>query len=407
MPDVADVVGADWARRLLPSAQELMARDARGLHRIADNIALAFRHEDVRTLAADPNVGNTPAEVLTAKRGLADPATSGFGPILVNQMFVYNPPLHTEIRRIATRQMTPGNIGRFSAVATAVVRELLDGLAARDDFDVVIEYAEPVATRFWGRLFGLTPDEILEMQRLNTVLSKVFLAEVSDGQYAAIEDAVAGYMQIITTAISGAMDGSRTCAEPGRELLADIAADLEHVTSTGGPRDLAHFVAGNFFDGFHPIGVGLGTAIAELLMNETERARVVADAELSTRAYDEGTRLAPPLILTHRTTLCDVDYHGVHLPQGTMIAMHWGAANIDPDAFEDPLRYDLDRRHRGLLTFGAGPHLCPGRNAARLVGDLALREFVRTFPEIVLDGPPEWVDASSSAQLVACRVRCA
>jgi cytochrome P450 len=389
----------------MPAATRLVAADVHGLLRVRDGVALAFRHDDVRTLAADPRVGNTPAETLTARRRAGDPSTVGFGPVLVNQMFVYNPPLHTEIRRIVTRQLTPGTIGRFAPVAQAVVDELVDELASRDRFDAVTEFAERVATRFWGRLFGLAPDEIVAIQHCNTVLSTIFLAEMTPAQFTALEATTAEYLRIITTAVAEAIDGTRRCVEPGLELLRDMAADLEHVASPGGPRDIGHLVAGNFFDGFHTVGVGLASAIALLLADRPSHERVVADPSLAMAAYDEGTRLAAPLILTYRTLLDDVDHHGVHLPVGTMIGMHWGAANIDPAAFADPHRYDLDRRQRGLLTFGAGPHLCPGRNAARLVGEIALRTLITRLPGLHLDGDPVWIARSSSAQLERCPVR--
>jgi len=54
-----------------------------------------------------------------------------------------------------------------------------------------------------------------------------------------------------------------------------------------------------------------------------------------------GTRLATK----------DVDANGPSFPAGTAFIISWAAANVDPDAFDDPLRVDLDRspnRHIGF-----------------------------------------------------------
>ncbi|MBU6317797.1 MAG: cytochrome P450, partial [Acidobacteria bacterium] len=73
--------------------------------------------------------------------------------------------------------------------------------------------------------------------------------------------------------------------------------------------------------------------------------------------------------------------------------------------FDTPDEFDLGRRQRGLLTFGAGPHLCPGRNVARFIGEIGLRSLVTRLPELRLDAEPSWTPASSSAQLERCVVR--
>jgi cytochrome P450 len=408
LPDVRDVVGADWSRDLDRTAAQLLDDDRRGLIGAGPGMVLAYRHHDVRTLAVHVDVGNTPTHVLMQRadeRHASETELAGFEPIIANQVFTFNPPLHTEARRILTRQFTPGNVGRLVPLATAVIDDVLDGVASRARFDLVHDVAEPIATRFWGGLIGFTADEATTMQGLLPTLSTVFLAQLSPAQRIELDAAVRRYMQLVTTATLESVDGRRACDDVGRAMLQDMAADLSAVSSAGAPRDVGLLAAGNFFDGFHTVGVGLANAVCQLLARPDEWRRVCADPSLAAAAYDEGTRLAPPLVLTHRYTLTDVVHDGVHLPPRTLVAMHWSAANLDPAAFERPHEYVLDRPARGLMTFGSGPHLCPGRNIARLVGELALRRLVERMPTLTLpDGAAVWIEHASASQLERCLV---
>ncbi len=54
------------------------------------------------------------------------------------------------------------------------------------------------------------------------------------------------------------------------------------------------------------------------------------------------------------------------VPDGERVLLLVGSANRDPDVFEDPDRYDLDRDTTKLISFGGGRHFCLGAPLARL-----------------------------------------
>jgi len=88
---------------------------------------------------------------------------------------------------------------------------------------------------------------------------------------------------------------------------------------------------------------------------------------------EEAMRLRSPTQgLSTRITSQDEVFQGVEVPAGSTLHLRWGAANIDPDEFEDPLELKLDRhavtRH---LAFSAGPRICPGTGLSRLEQTIA------------------------------------
>jgi cytochrome P450 len=85
-----------------------------------------------------------------------------------------------------------------------------------------------------------------------------------------------------------------------------------------------------------------------------------------------------------------VEFHGARFAEGVEVDVILGAANRDPDRFEDPDRFDIRRHGAGHLSFGHGGHFCLGAPLARLEGEIALSRLVRRMPrmELELDTPP-------------------
>jgi cytochrome P450 len=101
--------------------------------------------------------------------------------------------------------------------------------------------------------------------------------------------------------------------------------------------------------------------------------KLKADRDLIRPFIEEAMRLRSPTQgLSTRMTTRDEVFQGVDVPAGSTLHLRWGAANIDPDEFEEPRALKLDRkavtRH---LAFSAGPRVCPGAGLSRLEQTLA------------------------------------
>ena len=79
---------------------------------------------------------------------------------------------------------------------------------------------------------------------------------------------------------------------------------------------------------------------------------------------------------------CEVD--GFPLRRRDNIVVLLGAANRDPEAFDDPDRLDVGRAARSHLALGRGIHYCLGDPLARLEGRIVLETLIERFPRIEL-----------------------
>jgi cytochrome P450 len=129
-----------------------------------------------------------------------------------------------------------------------------------------------------------------------------------------------------------------------------------------------------------------------LLEQPARWAALRSDPALVGAAIEESLRFDPPVLGLFRTTTRDVELHGVEIPRGAKVMLHYAAANRDPEVFSDPDRFRLDRPRSEAsehLSFGLGIHFCLGAALARLEAETAIRALLEWFPRLSLEGPGE------------------
>ena len=128
-----------------------------------------------------------------------------------------------------------------------------------------------------------------------------------------------------------------------------------------------------------------------LLRHPDQLQRLREDPGLIPAAVEELLRFDSPVQTTFRRALADGEVNGVAVRQRDTIAVLVGAANRDPDAFENPDRLDVGRATCPHLTFGRGIHHCLGAPLARLEGRIVFEMLLERFSRIrLLDAHPRF-----------------
>jgi cytochrome P450 len=112
------------------------------------------------------------------------------------------------------------------------------------------------------------------------------------------------------------------------------------------------------------------------------------------RAFvEESLRLRSPTHgLSTRLTTQDEMFQGVAVPAGSLLHLRFGAANVDPEAFECPLDLRLDRSGLGRhVTFSAGPRVCPGATLSRLEQQVAWGVLLERLTSIEYGDGNDWL----------------
>ncbi len=138
----------------------------------------------------------------------------------------------------------------------------------------------------------------------------------------------------------------------------------------------------------------LATTVWALLKNPDQLAAVKADPKLHAVAFEESVRWVAPIGMYPRETTTDLVLEGVRLPAGARLGVVLGAANRDPEVFEDPETFNIFRPKKPHLGFGGGVHFCAGTWIARAqVAQIAMPAVFEKLPNLRLDPSAETVDA--------------
>lgn len=142
----------------------------------------------------------------------------------------------------------------------------------------------------------------------------------------------------------------------------------------------------------------IGNAVRALLAHPDQLALVRAGKVGWDAVVEESLRWTPPTSnFLFRFTTEDVAVGDTVIPAGEPVLVSYNAIGRDPvqhgvtaevfDVTRDPVRH---------LSFGHGPHVCPGSPLARLEAGIALPALFERFPGLSLAVPDEELRPSGS-----------
>jgi cytochrome P450 len=298
---------------------------------------------------------------------------------------VFNdPPAHTRVRRLIMGALSPRAIAEMEPYLLALVDRLLDGLAAKQNVDLIDDFAAAIPIEVIGNLLDVPRDEREPLRDWSLAilgaLEPVISPEAFARGNAAVKDFL-GYLEILV---------ARRRAKPGnpdRDVLTRLIQgddNGERLTE----KELLHNCIFLLNAGHETTTNLIGNGLVALSRHPAQKTRLIQHPDLIKTAVEEILRYESSNQLGNRMTTEQVELGGVTLAPGTSITLCIGAANRDPAQFTDPETFDVGRTPNRHLAFATGAHQCAGMALARLEGAIAISRFLARFPGYVLNGEP-------------------
>jgi len=118
-----------------------------------------------------------------------------------------------------------------------------------------------------------------------------------------------------------------------------------------------------------------------------QKQKLLEESSLIRNMLQESLRMTSPVIHMRRTATQDTELNGQKIAENEKLILWYGAANRDPDMFENPDQFDITRANANKhLAFGHGPHKCLGSRVAQLQMRLSFEKILDRFPTLEWTG---------------------
>lgn len=115
------------------------------------------RYADVVTVFQRFSAQRTPTPEQLTAMGLT--ALTPLAQVMVRQMLFLDPPAHGRIRGLASRAFTPRRVETLRSHIQDIVDNLLDGVQARGEMDIIAELAYPLPAIVTAEMLGVPPSD--------------------------------------------------------------------------------------------------------------------------------------------------------------------------------------------------------------------------------------------------------
>jgi len=335
------------------------------------------RHAEAKQLLTDPRLvkdinvwgawqrGEIPADWPLI--GLANPGRS---------MLTVDGADHRRMRTLVAQALTPRRVEQMRERIAKRTQGLLDGLDG-DEVDLKAAFAYPLPMYVIADLMGIAESQL---PRLKELFEKFFSTQTPPAEVIATLTELAGIM---------AQTVAAKRAEPGDDLTSALilaSEDGDHLTDEEIVSTLQLMLAAG-----HETTISLiVNAVVNLSTHPVQRALVLAgEADWSSVIEETLRHSTPTSHVLIRFATEDVQVGDKVLPAGDALIVSYAALGRDeeahgPTAGEFDITRTSENRH---ISFGHGPHVCPGAALSRLEAGVALPALYERFPHLDLAVP--------------------
>ena len=278
----------------------------------------------------------------------------------------YDPPLHTDFRRLLAPFFTPKAIGDLEVKARKLTIDLIASFQSRGECDFVAEFALAMPIGIFLSLVDLPSEDRLF---LLDCAEDMVRGSTPDQQMAGFERAF-GYL--------GQKFAERR-AHPGADILSAI---IQGEIDQGRPlndEELLGMGALLLAGGLDTVAGMMGFIMIHLAEHEEHRQQLIDRPERIPTAVEELMRRYQIANIA-RVVTHDLYYQGVFMKAGDMVLTPTSMSSVDDRQYSNPLTVDFDREDKRSLVFGKGPHQCIGAFLARTELRVFLDEWLKRIP---------------------------
>lgn len=302
-------------------------------------------------------------------------------------MVFFDPPKHTRLRRLLSRGFPTAVLENLRPYLIQLSNDLIDGFEKAGRADLIYDYARIITIYTIAQLLGVTKEYLDHFTRWTHNIAAYMGSEKYN------LDLMIKAQESLTefeTYFRGVIDERRT--KPKDDDLLSLLIKVEEDGDILTEEELLAQCVLMLFAGNETTKNLIGTGIYHLLRTPDQLELLRSEPSLINNTVEELLRFDSPVQFARRIVKEDFQFKGRHLKKGQVVVLLIGAANYDPQVYQEPDRLDITRKDIRPLSFGHGIHYCLGQGLARLEGQIAIGTLFRRAPHLRLSSEGiEWL----------------
>lgn len=298
---------------------------------------------------------------------------------MFEHMVTMDPPDHTNARSLLNRLLTPKRLKENEEFMWRLADECLDDFVARGQCEFLSAYAKPFSLLVIANLLGVPSEDYDEFRAVLGSPRPGAQVGSLDGELVGLnplewlDDKFVGYLE----------DRRQT---PRDDVLTALATAKYPDGSTPPVLEVARSATFLFAAGQETTTKLLSASIKVLGDRPDIQAALREDRSRISIFVEEALRMDAPVKSQFRLAKKNTHLGDTDVPAGTMLMVCPGAVNRDPERFENPHEFSLDRKNvREHIAFGRGVHSCPGGPLARIEGRVSMERILDRMADITID----------------------
>jgi len=290
-----------------------------------------------------------------------------------------DPPEHTGYRRVINPFFAPKSVKAMEEQMRPIAIDLIDRMIRAGEADLSQDYAYQISIRTLCRFLRVKEDWSIYND---------WSREMEDATGAGTTGAGQGLpMELLTRIfpyIQGLIDERR--ANPSDDVISGFVTGQVN----GKPLDdqtIIQLVMAIIMAGKSTTASGIGNLVLRLAREPSLQQFLRENPDRIPDAVEESLRIESPQQEMPRKATRDVEIGGVLIKQGDSVFLNYGSGNLDPDRWDQPGKFDLDRKPRQHLAFGRGMHTCFGAPLGRMQMKMTVEELLARTKSFELAGP--------------------
>ena len=355
------------------------------------------KHEDIVRVSKDPLTFSSAVGGHLMSMGDPDVVDPTAVAAIVGNMIGMDPPDHQIYRKMVAPSFTPKAIKALEVDMRAKIRELLENVEGKGEFNFVTEISEQLPLWVLCEMMGIQESERPKIRDLVNNLTDASIQQDPNNSF----QIWVNYMELFKM-------GRDMIEERRKNPTDDLMSVVANTKIEGGelPPEL--------LDGFFLLMVIAGNettrntltgGLMALTENPEEREKLLKDPSLISNATDEMLRWVTSVIYFRRTATKDTNIRGQDIKAGDKVVMWYGSANRDEDVFADGDLFKVDRVNaKKHLAFGAGEHLCLGNRLGHMQIRILFEELLSRYPNIHSTSDPVRIPSNFLAGISELKV---